>query len=933
MGELNPFIRPERIQNGCCRCPADIRLVGSMRRISAFILWTGLITGWATASFDHPEPAGKNLFSLSDGVEGASAPAATVSFAGDAVDSLGLDAHLLIDGTHASILEFDLRAIIDHVGTHPFVINSVELELIASGSTGNGKFSLRRLALGRDGFDEATMTGQWLENAVPSWRGNLLSDAAVDNGTLKFERSNSFRHAVMDAIHGVGGKLRLAIVLENGTGAGFASDDAVDVASRPVLRVEITVFQEIRQFPADARVYDITQLFGAKGDGITDDTAALNMALGFAGENMLYLPEGTYRVTGPLRWPAPYGGARKILIGEHRDRTVIRLADNAAGFQNATNPVPLIWTGNSADNANRFYNSVTHLTIDVGSGNPGANGIAYQANNRGTLRNVRIVAGQGSGVIGLDLANDRNNGPNLVQYVAIEGFETGIRCGGYFGATPWPGLQNTLEHIVLSGQRMTGLVNISNTVSARSLIFKAQGGVAVRNQLGHMVLLDSVAYGVGTVNSPAVVAEAGGHLLVRDLLTTGYTTTLETPGARFTGYVKEWTSEPVGSLFASTHHGTLDIYVGETPFLRWRDPATWTNLSGKSAAQIQELIDAGATTLYIPGGSQIHLNSAIRFRNKVERVIGLGNSAALSGDGTDYLIIEDTVGEVLVFDSVDNGAPWVATRSNVVHSAMETAVVFQQCTISGLKSLGTGSLFLEGVIAAGKEHPFSFEGGGKVFARSYNNEVGDVFTVVDNATDVWMFGYKTEEPGTVLNLHAGSRAELLGALIFAVKDAGTPPIIQAEDSQFTISFFEDIIGNPYLNLVEETRNGETRIQERTGIGNAGVTRTFPIRGSASALFSGQNTGPYRTARPLLSRAMISDHVEYFGSGFRYFPMLGDPHYHGWCYELSLGWLWLPGGSIDNVYAWSATHSSWIYTNATVYPWYYHFDTAQWQRAQ
>jgi polygalacturonase len=60
-------------------------------------------------------------------------------------------------------------------------------------------------------------------------------------------------------------------------------------------------------FPNDPSVLDVKRDFGAKGDGVTDDTAALQNAIdassqrgGGQSTKLLYLPNGIYRLTSIL---------------------------------------------------------------------------------------------------------------------------------------------------------------------------------------------------------------------------------------------------------------------------------------------------------------------------------------------------------------------------------------------------------------------------------------------------------------------------------------------------------------------------------------------------------------------------------------------------------------------------------------------------------
>ena len=59
-------------------------------------------------------------------------------------------------------------------------------------------------------------------------------------------------------------------------------------------------------FPTDAGVIDVTRApYHAKGDGVADDTAALQRAIDdhTGKRNVIFLPAGTYLVAGTLRCP------------------------------------------------------------------------------------------------------------------------------------------------------------------------------------------------------------------------------------------------------------------------------------------------------------------------------------------------------------------------------------------------------------------------------------------------------------------------------------------------------------------------------------------------------------------------------------------------------------------------------------------------------
>ncbi|MBV8881445.1 MAG: glycoside hydrolase family 55 protein, partial [Planctomycetaceae bacterium] len=159
-------------------------------------------------------------------------------------------------------------------------------------------------------------------------------------------------------------------------------------------------------FPADSGVVDLTRPpYGAKGDGVTDCTDAINRALEDQNGSLgiLYLPQGTYLISNTLRWGLKknHPASGTTLQGQSQVKTILKLKDSCAGYGDASKPKSMVWTGPAP--AQRFGNSIRNLTFDVGKGNPGATGLQYIANNQGTLRDVLVRAPAGSGVTGLDM--------------------------------------------------------------------------------------------------------------------------------------------------------------------------------------------------------------------------------------------------------------------------------------------------------------------------------------------------------------------------------------------------------------------------------------------------------------------------------------------------------------------------------------------------
>lgn len=73
--------------------------------------------------------------------------------------------------------------------------------------------------------------------------------------------------------------------------------------------------------PAANSVFDVTN-YGAKGDGVTDDTAAIQAAIAAAvAGGIVYLPIGVYRITAPLVLQVP----DTSVVGAGRDCTTIKM--------------------------------------------------------------------------------------------------------------------------------------------------------------------------------------------------------------------------------------------------------------------------------------------------------------------------------------------------------------------------------------------------------------------------------------------------------------------------------------------------------------------------------------------------------------------------------------------------------------------------------
>ena len=245
-------------------------------------------------------------------------------------------------------------------------------------------------------------------------------------------------------------------------------------------------------------------------------------------------------------------------MGKSRAHTVIRLADHAPGFDDPHQPRAAIFTASKlldgtatsggkqyerlGEGNDAYMNFVQDLTVDVGSGNPGAIGIDYLGNNIGAIRNVTLRAGSGSGAVGLSMIR-KWPGPALIQNVRIHGFDTGI-------ATAQTEYGLTFDHVEIDGQRTAGISNNQNVLALHDLTVRGAGPALVNKGEKGLIAIDGgrLASAKGA-EEPASPIDNAGIVVARRLTLDGYPNG-GPPGAAATGQHilrgrGEWSSSPL----------------------------------------------------------------------------------------------------------------------------------------------------------------------------------------------------------------------------------------------------------------------------------------------------------------------------------------------------------------------------------------------------
>ncbi|RXD05921.1 gluconolaconase [Sphingomonas sp. UV9] len=167
--------------------------------------------------------------------------------------------------------------------------------------------------------------------------------------------------------------------------------------------------------PADRRAVTVR----GQGDGVADDTVALQLAIDTAaratgGEGIVFLPAGRYRISRTVFiWP----GVRLFGIG--KTRPVIMLGAATPGFQTGVATM-LFFTGSRADsraappkvpvppptsvpfdptigdaNSGTFYSAMSNVDFEIGDGNPAATAVRFHLAQHAYLSHIDFHIGSG----------------------------------------------------------------------------------------------------------------------------------------------------------------------------------------------------------------------------------------------------------------------------------------------------------------------------------------------------------------------------------------------------------------------------------------------------------------------------------------------------------------------------------------------------------
>ncbi|MBC8153844.1 MAG: T9SS type A sorting domain-containing protein [Bacteroidetes bacterium] len=701
---------------------------------------------------------------------------------------------------------------------------------------------------------------------------------------------------------------------------------------------------QLQIYPGDTPGYtfDVTE-YGANGQDDVDDTdeiqAAIDaimvarvnsstacMQLRAVGHATLYFPNGTYKVSRSLSFGGRPSGtctkkrgdgteyttnkdAPQLQIhvkGENRNGTMIRLKDNT--FKT----VPSSGSSATAQTVFNFYESVSgndlfsntieDLTIQTGSGNPGAIGLNYHNNNVGYVRRVTIVSADREGAIGLRLGSQLS-GIGLVQSVSVTGFDYGIVNGGNDGGDYH--VTYTLENITLSEQRKAGIRSRGKGLSIRKLVSTNTVPAVVQepdsetatsttaNGSGQVVIVESELKGgdftVNNTNKSIAILNNAGWILTNSVKTEGYKYPLQEKGVvKFTApnssafTIPDYATGGTTTLFGSTT-ATLNLPVEETPAgNNGSDQTKWVVIDpddeADDAIAIQAAISginsqtgiyAGKETIFLKRG-QYTLNSKIQLKGgRLKRInanwskftlgTGLTGSTVVTGTPVfEFLDNTTTPSAVtLVIEAIDCAFEFSGKTVFMKHSAQGTLVLKDSFLPYGAAYSNTsaGTMFVENVCSGGstssqqRKEGWFIKNSQKFYARSLNHEGTYPHLVNDNAT-VWVLGFKFGEDygDPYILAKGGGKTELLGGILNALnasEASAERAAIVNEYSEVSVSLVERARERDDVtpNAIKETQvvtyaNNTTAVVSKT-LSSTTLPKRQALPSYALALYRGK----------------------------------------------------------------------------------------------
>lgn len=550
-----------------------------------------------------------------------------------------------------------------------------------------------------------------------------------------------------------------------------------DKTERQHKKVQAEIDQ--KHFPEDYAYVDVTKPpYNADNTGKTDCTDAINKALTNNGSTVffendsrkrtytvggkiypvghrgpvIYFPAGTYLVSDRIMpsylHDRDYSACRVWIQGAGIDKTIIKLKDKAAKYQNKEKPRAIVRTGNDGSGghlANSAYNNhLADFTIINGKNNPGAIGLWYDVANTGVAENIKIVS-EGPGWAGITC--DKVAGTGLVKKTEIIGFDYGVNYN-------YPDDVNNIvfEYLKVSGQKIAGFRSRTKMSIIRKLTSiqnRDIPAILLDSHHAMMILIDSQIIGEKQF-SRAIEINGGTPVYLRDIRIKNYKTAVKHNSSINrdivdTEYITDYYSTSNESELLEDRYSTIKLPVRETPSYHVNDMTLWKNAKEFGAIPNDGKEDSGAIEKAInsmPEGGILYfeyglyrVSRDLNIDTKARKIDFCGARFEKSRIFFNINNINNRANEI-IFNNLHS-------RTGFHQNSSGTLVIknkFPQTKITS-STESKGDIILENL---GPFPGISIQGGNKLWAHSINQEIGRAS--YDNC-QAWLFGVNHEMKG------------------------------------------------------------------------------------------------------------------------------------------------------------------------------------------
>ena len=562
----------------------------------------------------------------------------------------------------------------------------------------------------------------------------------------------------------------------------------------------LEVYETLRNAP------DGTKLKG--GNHKTDGKIYALGPLYFHQAPTLYFPDGVYTISDTISYTHKQlhnmlyfqtSGGHEMnccirFMGQSRENTVIKLADNCKGFEyGQERPVINFMHGERSNVA--YSNYFENITVDTGIGNPGAVGMVFFANNDGAVRNVTIRSSDPEhvGAIGILIRGEFHSGCNFYN-VLVDGFTYGVRVTSYRTCSHF-------EDLTVNNQTRYGIQVTNN--AAQFIGLKSHNNVPVlcvdNGTNAHVVVVDGEFESDGT-EYEAIHLEVVCCVFLRNIRTRGFAYALNRDWKDELlpdGLIEEYVIDKGRTLFDSEAK-SLCLPILPVPELERHPLEQWCCVNDFGAvgdgqtddtAAIQAAFNSGKKVIWFQPG-RYFLSDSIDIPATVEHVhfmfcdLAASDGLRLRTDDGIFRITGESDRPLLMEKLVS----WYECEGTVRmfrHHSKRELILRDMHTHNVANYYNTvpgGRVHIQNVACTigkkavyGHVPGFSFRGQ-QVWCHAINPE-RSMHEVENIGGQLWWSGFKTEQEGSICVTTQGGVSEVLGGVAVAGTGVERPLIL------------------------------------------------------------------------------------------------------------------------------------------------------------